>query len=619
MSGSMILYLIGMALIFGGQRLFAGGDAAEWGLSIAGLLAVLAAAGLRVQARGAAPTDLHREAHGKTLRYLLLGVASLALYALSTEGVAEALGFVDEGASRWRVPFQALWPIAWLVGTLPAIALDLALQDSPRVVQPRRMRQAADNWLAAALGVSLVFPLNYLAAEYNQRWDLAYFKTTEVGSSTRAVIENLDKPVLVRAFQASSSDVTPELRAYFEQLEGPNLTFEVLDHASEPKLVEELKIRDNGYVAVTIGEDSKSWKVGEDLDKAKRNLRKLDSEFHQRVMELARGKQIAYFTTGHGELSWRGDEGPERKASTLKKVIEAQSYRVKELGLTEGLADAVPDDAGVVIVLGPTEPFLDAEVDALERYVAQGGALFVAVEPDGEPLNDLLGSAGLGRGEGSLASEAMFVRITNGKSDRANVVSNRFSSHESTTTLSKNSRQLAMAFARAGWLEETGDSSLGGKVTITVRSMADNWADLDGDLDLDEDEKKKIRPISAVASGPIEGADAAAGGGEGDEEGAGDEPEEWRVAVIADSTAFSDLVLPNVRGNQQYIWDLLHWLTGEEDTAGTIESEEDIKIQHTKEDQVAWFYGTILGFPLLVLAGGWARVRSRRSKKGGDA
>jgi hypothetical protein len=172
-----------------------------------------------------------------------------------------------------------------------------------------------------------------------------------------------------------------------------------------------------------------------------------------------------------------------------------------------------------------------------------------------------------------------------------------------------------MVLSRGGWLEESKDFD--GKVTITVRSLPDNWADLDGDISFDKaNEKKKIRPVAAVVTGAEaqdDQADAQADAQADDDT----EPTVFRASVIADATAFSDLVLNNVRGNQQFVWDALHWLVGEESSAGTVESEEDVKIQHTQEDQVYWFYGTSLGVPLLVLLLGWTRVRSRRNR--GDA
>jgi len=44
-----------------------------------------------------------------------------------------------------------------------------------------------------------------------------------------------------------------------------------------------------------------------------------------------------------------------------------------------------------------------------------------------------------------------------------------------------------------------------------------------------------------------------------------------------------------------------------------VDSSEDIKIIHRKEEDVAVFYGTTFGVPLLVLGLGWLAQRRRRS------
>jgi ABC-type uncharacterized transport system involved in gliding motility auxiliary subunit len=41
----------------------------------------------------------------------------------------------------------------------------------------------------------------------------------------------------------------------------------------------------------------------------------------------------------------------------------------------------VPDDADVVVIAGPTRPFLPEEHAALERYLERGGALMVMIDP----------------------------------------------------------------------------------------------------------------------------------------------------------------------------------------------------------------------------------------------
>ena len=49
-------------------------------------------------------------------------------------------------------------------------------------------------------------------------------------------------------------------------------------------------------------------------------------------------------------------------------------------------------------------------------------------------------------------------------------------------------------------------------------------------------------------------------------------------------------------------------------TSQSLIRAEDVKIEHTKQKDMAWFYGTIFGAPLLVLGGGLVYAqRVRRS------
>jgi len=608
MSPSFILTLVGFAGLFAGQRLFGGDETTEWTLTGLGALFLAVGLFMRFKAMSTAQAADIRDANKKALIFNGVAVLSMVIYGLTTDMVVD--GFDDEFASRWTVTFTAVWPVILLCGLFPLLLIDLAISASPLAVQPLQVKQAIDNGLIGALGLCLVFPLNYLATEHNERWDLAYFKTTEVGGSSTALVTNLTEPVTVRIFLPTSSDVRSELVPYFEELEAANPSMfmvEVLDHAAEPVLAKELKIRDNGYVALTLNDGTddavtKSWKIGDELDKAKRNLKKLDEEFQKRLLDLAKGERKAYFTVGHGEFNWKAGDLPDDKLVNLKQLLQTLNFDVKELGLKEGLGDQVPDDATVVFVVGPEEPFLEAENQALKDYIDRGGAVLIAVEPDRDPMTDVLGHVGVKVGEGSLASESQFLRRTGDKSDRLNIVTNRYSSHESTTTLSKYSRQLHLVTPGAAYLEEIPGGR--GKVTVTVRSDGTSWADLDGELEFDADaEKKDVRAIAMAASGP----------GGTDEDG---NPKEYRVLVTGDATMFSDLILAN-KANLQFVYDGANWVMGEEELSGTIENEEDIKIEHTKDDQVVWFYGTVMGLPLLVLLVGALRVRRRRS--GGPA
>jgi hypothetical protein len=74
--------------------------------------------------------------------------------------------------------------------------------------------------------------------------------------------------------------------------------------------------------------------------------------------------------------------------------------------------------------------------------------------------------------------------------------------------------------------------------------------------------------------------------------------------------------MAEVLANQVLFVDSVRWLVGEERFAGLPNTEEDQKIQHTKQEDLAWFYSSIFGAPALILGlGVWISRRSRQ--KGG--
>ena len=95
-------------------------------------------------------------------------------------------------------------------------------------------------------------------------------------------------------------------------------------------------------------------------------------------------------------------------------------------------------------------------------------------------------------------------------------------------------------------------------------------------------------------------------------EGAGKD-NTYRAIVVGDVSLFSDSLLQASQGNAQFALDGIRWLVGDEALAGSLNNEEDVKIQHTAEEDKIWFWGTILIVPLLIFGLGAFFIRSRRS------
>jgi len=127
-------------------------------------------------------------------------------------------------------------------------------------------------------------------------------------------------------------------------------------------------------VALRCGARSESYTVGADREDAAKKLKKLDEEIRTKLAKITKDPQSVYVTVGHGERSL--DEAAKDKergsAKGLKKLIESTNAKLKKLGIAEGLTKAVPDDAALVVVAGPTEAFLAEEAIALVCEALEG-------------------------------------------------------------------------------------------------------------------------------------------------------------------------------------------------------------------------------------------------------
>ncbi len=588
MSPSAMTFLVGSFLVFLGERMFE--DGVRWALDGVGALLVLATFVAR-----AGSLTRHPSATKRALGFYAFSLLSVVAYALSTRGLADTLGLVGESGQQIRVALQALCPLLWVIGALPAIAIDRTLHASPHSVHPLRLKNATEGGLILAFGLGMLFPMNWLAKEHHVRWDYSFFKTTEVGTSTRALVDGLDAPMRVVLFFPTSSEVLREVQPYFDALSGPNVTVEVMDVAMAPELAKEWKVRENGNVVLVKGDAVETVKIGEKEDAARKELRKLDSKVQTALLKLARGKRTVYFTVGHEEAFWKGAKSPMESVDTLKKVFEGLNFKVKELGMDDGLAQSVPDDAALVVVPGPKKPMLAEEIAALQGYRDRGGALFLMLEPTDTPDPALAALGGVTATGQQVVSDSRFVPMTRGITDRANVGTNRFGSHESVTQLNKAASQYGLITPGAVALAEAEGHA--GKVTAAVKGSTEWWVD-DGNYEFDAAlEKRGGHDLAFVASGPAVN------------------DKEWRVASIGDSSWASDAILRQVPGNQLYLVEAIGWLTNDPALGGEVKSEEDVKIQHSHEDEAAWFYGTSALVPAGVFLGGWLRV-SRRRKKG---
>lgn len=525
---------------------------------------------------------------------LINGLLLLALgcYALSINFESES-----KAAAALAISFVLLLVLG--LGPLLAVELVTWRMRPAAFVEWRRVQSALASGLSLALMVAALAMLNYAAAQRPWRRDLSFGAPTKPSPATLSLLQAAPAPVEIFIFLERGSTVLPEVRDYFDGLKAAGAKIDVLDQAADPELAKLLKITGNGNIGLRSGERTGRWYLGTDLDSARPRLKKMDSELRTQLAVLTVAKRNVYFTVGHGERPDAAGGGADAiGGKKLRDLVRSFNGTVKSLGLAEGLGSRIPDDADLVVVFGPTGPFLPQELAALRDYLKRSGALFVMLDADSKAgLEPLLADLGLQLAPGEADNDQAFVQQSYTDADHAFIAATSFGSHKATRTLSAAQGRAQVAFLSAGHLLRPADAPATAKNTFLIKSMPQGFADLNQNRRFDADsEKRGPLNLAAAVELPIEGK------------------REDRVAVIADSDAFSDFLLAN-QANAVFAIELLAWLLREDALGGDVAIEEDVPIRHTRDGDAAWFYGTTFAAPALVLAGGLGFVYRKRRRR----
>jgi hypothetical protein len=646
------LFFIALFLVFLGERVLQGTTTSRMLVTGAGMLGLVAATIVRWATGGRVPGE-----RGRIERLLggtqIAAVVAVVVALLSSSLGARLIGLETLDAvarERWDTILLVMWVTLLLCSVLTMAFAEAALVPMRRAPLPesRRIKSAAAAGLVLGLAVAYLSLFVASARHYGVAVDFAFFKTAKPSDSTLRIAASLKDSVRVVAFFPAVNEVRNEVEQYMRTLgrSNPKLKFEFVDRVLSPKVARELRVSQDGAIVLVRGEAREMLNVGVEMKSARTTLRNLDQEFQKSLMKIARDARIVYLTTGHHELNDRmAHPSPvnENGISILRKLLEMQNYRVLDLGMSQGLASEVPADANLVMVLGPREPFAVAEIAALKRYAERGGALLLGLDPEaladqpdtakpvpsavalvgpkdegaalaaglasggvGPDLDALAGLCGLAVDPAILTNDKTdFVSFAGNKSDRARIVSNRFGSHASVSTLSRH--QAWVVLFGAGSLKKLDPNDR--NIDFALRSTTTTFQDKNRNFEADTGESRASYDLAAAVTHKL--AAPPAGGGK-----AGSSPEQ-RAFVVADADLFGDLVLKNVPTNRYLLLDAVRWLGGEESLSGAVNSEEDVRIEHKKDKDVLWFYATILGVPLLVL--GLGLLWSHRSKgQGGN-
>jgi hypothetical protein len=622
-------YGLGMLWLFVGERILAAGTP-RLACSVLGLALLIVAIVARA-VRSARVADDRKTVERSIQTMYVVGLVAIIAYFVQSD-LPTVLGgsALETRSPRVAVVLAALWPVVWSVAAFAILPMELAYAPMKRAtrVETGRIRAAQFAGMGTAFMLTLAFSLAYAASERDHKWDLAYFRTTRPGESTRKIVRALDAPLTVAVFFPNGNEVREQVDAYLGDLarESSQLKVEHYDFDIDPVKAKELGVSGNGFLVFNRGGRKEQLGLALQMEAARANLRVLDREVQQRLLSAAKPNRVTMLTVGHGERTADPQDDSDRRPGIreLRNALQDQGHDVRELGPAQGLATDVPKDATLVMILGPTKPFAPEEIGALTRFLDRGGRIFLALDPEaGVPMTELLAPIGLSLGAKTLANDQIYASRTHQDGDRANLVTALFSSHPSVTTLSRQGMRAPVVLPGAAPILGPRPHSPpvnGWSVDYAVHAHAATFADDNGNFQLDRGEERKAWELAAAASRKLP-APAAKNDAKNDaktdakaaskDKAPEAEAPEARLFVVGDSDFLTDPVI-RFAGNGFLVLDPVRWLMGEESFAGQVSSEADVPINHTRKQDVAWFYSSIFVVPGLVLVLGFVVTRRKR-------
>ncbi|WP_413288570.1 GldG family protein [Bdellovibrio sp. HCB337] len=285
------------------------------------------------------------------------------------------------------IPF--LWiPLGFFIGSF----FGALIQERQTIVNFMGMKTTKHGMNMGAL-IALVLVVlvvvNFLAVRHYKVWDFSGTRSNTLSDQSTKLIKALDSELLIRFFYKKGVEGNEENRKSFREL-----IKKYQDQSDKVKL-EFVEVNERPDIAEQYGVTKGSGVIFLDYKGRRNRVEKIDEqEVTTALVKVTREKdKNIYFVVGHGEH----DLNEEKEAEglhALKQMIENNRYTVKTIATN--LNAKIPDDADAVMIIGPTQKFLDYEIQGLENYLKRGGSLLLALKSkQTQGLEVLLNRVGL--------------------------------------------------------------------------------------------------------------------------------------------------------------------------------------------------------------------------------
>lgn len=444
-----------------------------------------------------------------------------------------------------------------------------------------KSRRLLDLLLILAL-LAVLGMLGWLSLRYDRALDLSALQRNSASPETRALLQQLDRPLHVVAWlgdPALEAAVARSLERY-RRVRPELFRIEFANPDLEPERARAEGVRRAGVLILHYGDRST-------------RLTTLDEAHMANALQrlLRQGEDWAVMLGGHGEPT-PDDSGPQG-ISAWQKALEDSGIRLRQIGLAR-MAD-LPANARMLVLFGPERDLLPGEVTLIEQWLRQGGNLLWLQDPGPlHGLEPLTRTLPVRLPPGTVVDASTQVHQLIGIDNPLVIPAMDRADHPVTRPLQG---PVLLPLARA--VQPAEDARTDWSATVLLRSLPRSWVEqgpLDGAVGFDLDQGDLLGPVPlAVAL----------------ERRIGDKTQ--RVAIIGDSQ-FPRNAWIGRGDNRELALALANWLSADDRLIGLQpRPAPDSRLALSRAQAIAIAIGFLFVLPGLLLAIGaillWRRRR----------
>jgi len=429
-----------------------------------------------------------------------------------------------------------------------------------RLLNARQTKYAAYAALYVIVMLAIVSVANVLANRYNKSYDSTANKRYSLSNQTAKIVKGLKQTAAISYYDRQSGfQQAKDLLDRYSTL-SPRIRVEYVDVEKRPQEARAAGVTKLGTSFVQIGtkkEEAKSV---------------TESEITGAIIrDLKTSTRTVCFVSGSGEHQL---EDTQRNGySRLKDILAKDQYTTKSISLLEKAE--IPADCTVVVIGGPQSDYVQPAVDAVKKYVEQGGRAMILLDAplkfgrptaDNTALTDVLQSWGVSM-DSNLLLDMSPVGQLMGLGPEVALVST-YDSHPIVNELKGTATGFPLS--RSLTVKNTDKTTVQKLFESSASSLATDKLDSPNVNPSDPNNKKG--PLTIGAAGSYK---------------TGKENSEGRFVVVGSSSWPANSFL-NFNGNSDLALNALNWLSSDEDLISIRPKEQENRNVTMTRAQFNW-------------------------------